>query len=194
VRRRWTPRATACLVAGTAVLTGCSEKQEARESLPSTSSASPTENELPTLGPEEFPVPDEARTQDAAGAEAFIDYYLGLARFVAVETLDPQPLLDLSRQCVTCEQIASSYSADAAAGYTYMDYSYDFDAYEPIRIDGTTAEVGFSYEQSGITVVDASGAPVEDRSTPASGRLESGASLVWDDAATTWLLTSLTVG
>src|SRR5918993_1524107 len=61
----------------TAVLTGCSEKQEANTTLPSTSAAETTEA-LPELGPADFPVPDEARTKDAAGAEAFLRYYIGL--------------------------------------------------------------------------------------------------------------------
>ena len=68
--RRWTLRLAVCLLAGAAVLAGCSDMQEASESLPSTSSAAPTEDELPPLGPEDLPMPDEARTQDAAGAEA----------------------------------------------------------------------------------------------------------------------------
>ena len=77
VARRWSLRLVAGLLAGGAVLSGCSEKQEANDSLP-TASASPTEDELPPLGPEDLPMPDEARTQDAAGAEAFVRYYIEL--------------------------------------------------------------------------------------------------------------------
>ena len=63
---RW---AAAGLVLVTALVGGCSEKQEANDSLP-TATASRTEDQLPPLGPEDLPMPDEARTQDAAGAEA----------------------------------------------------------------------------------------------------------------------------
>src|SRR4051794_7705910 len=55
------------LVVGTALLTGCSEKVEANDTLPSKSAAEATEA-LPEVGPADFPVPDEARTKDAAGA------------------------------------------------------------------------------------------------------------------------------
>ncbi|MCW2579144.1 MAG: uncharacterized protein JWR82_745, partial [Blastococcus sp.] len=57
------------MVAGALLLSGCSEKQEANDTLPSTS-ASPSTEALPEVGPADFPVPDEARTKDAAGAEA----------------------------------------------------------------------------------------------------------------------------
>ena len=50
------------------LLGGCSEKQEANDTLPSASAAETTEA-LPEVGPADFPVPDEARTKDAAGAE-----------------------------------------------------------------------------------------------------------------------------
>ena len=65
------------LLVGTALLSGCSEKQEAGTTLPSTS-ASPTTEELPVVGPADFPVPDEARTKNAAGAEAFLRYFIEL--------------------------------------------------------------------------------------------------------------------
>ena len=62
-----------------AALAGCSGSEEASQTLPATSrtSASPSAT-LPPLGPADFPVPAEARQQTAAGATAFIDYYLGL--------------------------------------------------------------------------------------------------------------------
>jgi len=62
---------------GTALLGGCSEKHEANDTLPSPSAAETTEA-LPALGPADFPVPDEARTKDAAGAEAFLRYFVDL--------------------------------------------------------------------------------------------------------------------
>ena len=65
------------LVLATALLSGCSEKDEANSTLPSTSAAATTEA-LPPVGPADFPVPDEARTKDAAGAEAFLYYWIDL--------------------------------------------------------------------------------------------------------------------
>ncbi len=69
--RRW------CRCRDRSLLSGCSEKHEANDTLPSTSAAETTEA-LPALGPADFPVPDEARTKDAAGAEAFLRYWIDL--------------------------------------------------------------------------------------------------------------------
>ncbi len=115
--RRWALRLTACLLAGAAALTGCSEKQEASESLPSTSSASPSEDALPPLGPADLPMPDEARTQDAAGAEAFVRYYIELINRTST-VMDAQPLRDFSDGCRDCDRIADNVEADAVAGRT----------------------------------------------------------------------------
>src|SRR4051794_41564519 len=74
VRRR-SLRLVAGLAVAAALVAGCSSKHEANDTLPSASqtSASPS---LEPLGPADFPVPEEARTQDAAGAEAALHYYL----------------------------------------------------------------------------------------------------------------------
>src|SRR5215213_9397508 len=105
------------LLSGAVVLTGCSEKQPANESLPTTS-ATPTEDELPPLGPEDLPMPDEARTQDAAGAEAFVRYYIELINRTS-DVMDAEPLREFSDGCADCERISSDAEADAAAGYSY---------------------------------------------------------------------------
>jgi hypothetical protein len=85
------------VVIGTALLTGCAEKQEANQTLPSTS-ASPTTEALPEIGPADFPVPDEARTKDAAGAEAFLRYWIDLLnRQQAIPA--GQPLRELGPEC-----------------------------------------------------------------------------------------------
>jgi len=72
VARRTTLRLVAGLAAGVALLGGCSEKQEASDTLPNAGAAEPSEAELPPLGPADLPMPDEARTKDAAGAVAFV--------------------------------------------------------------------------------------------------------------------------
>ena len=105
--RRWTVRLAACAVAASAVLTGCSEKQEASSSLPSATSAEPTQEELPPLGPADMPMPAEARTQDAAGAEAFVRYYIDLINRTST-VMDAQPLRDFSDGCRDCDRIADN--------------------------------------------------------------------------------------
>jgi hypothetical protein len=188
-------RLAACLAVGIVVLSGCSEKQEASNTLPTASaSATATTPELPPFGPEEFPVPPKARQKTPEGAVEFVRYYMALAEVVAEQGVDPQAILDVSQDCLTCVQIAQAFIADRKAGYTYRDYSFTFDEYGPASLDGDMAEMGFVYEQSAVTVEDASGRVVADRSTDPSGKLQSGAHLTWRDDIKTWVITSLTVG
>src|SRR3954447_19890417 len=114
VRRR-SLRMVAGLAVATALLGGCAAKHEASDTLPSASetSASPS---LEPLGPTDFPVPDEARTQDAAGAEAALRYYLALITHQAGK--DGQPLRDLSQDCNFCNFLADRADQDAAAANT----------------------------------------------------------------------------
>ncbi len=112
--RRWSLRLVAGLLAGGVVLSGCSEKQEANDSLP-TASASPTEDELPPLGPEDLPMPDEARTQDAAGAEAFVRYYIELINRTS-DVMDAEPLREFSDGCPDCDRVADATDEDASGG------------------------------------------------------------------------------
>lgn len=75
-----------CVLAGSVLLTGCAEKQEASTSLPTTAPA-PTTEALPPLGPADMPMPAEAREQTVDGAEAFTEYYVELYNH-ALRTLD----------------------------------------------------------------------------------------------------------
>ena len=109
--------AVAGLLLGTALLSGCSEKQEANDTLPS-ASAAPTTEALPPVGPADFPVPEEARTKDAAGAEAFLRYWIDLLnRQRAIPA--GQPLRDLGPECQECLRIAQNYDEVAAVGQRY---------------------------------------------------------------------------
>ncbi|MCA0146187.1 DUF6318 family protein [Blastococcus sp. LR1] len=191
--RRWSTRLGAVLLVGAAALTGCSEKQEASTSLP-TATAEASEDALPPLGPESFPVPKQAREQTADGAVEFVRYYVALTGHLALQSEDPTPLLELSRDCRTCGQIADAFEADLGAGYSYRDYVYEFDEYGPALVDGDKAEMGFSYVQGPITAVDRSGQVVPTRSAPTPQELQSGASLVWDQTLQSWVITGLTVG
>ena len=191
--RRWTVRLTAGLVAGTAVLTGCSEKQSANETLPTHTSAETTP-ELPPLGPEGLPVPPEAREKTPEGAVEFVRYYVGLTKFLAEKAADPEPLIQLSEDCRTCANIAQSLADDRAANYTYREYAYEFTEYGPARVDGDSAEMGFKYVQGPITVVDPAGEVVADRSAATPAELQSGALLAWRTDLVSWVITGLMVG
>ncbi|MGY1664239.1 DUF6318 family protein [Geodermatophilus sp. SYSU D00705] len=194
VARRTTLRLAAGLAAGVALLGGCSEKQEASDTLPSADATQPSEAELPSLGPAEFPVPDEAREKTPEGALAFTRYYIDLNGYIADGPRDPQPLLDLSQSCRQCRQVVQSYTDDRAAGYAYRDFSYTFLEAGPGLLEGDTAQVGFVYEQGPFTVLDTSGQQVTDRSTAATGKLQSGTMLKWDESLSTWIVTELTIG
>ena len=105
------------LVLATALLSGCAEKQEARDTLP-TPSAAPTTEQLTELGPPNMPMPEEARKQTAAGAEAFTRYYVEIYNH-AMRTLDTTYMRELSQACDTCDQLADQVDGVAAAGQKY---------------------------------------------------------------------------
>jgi hypothetical protein len=193
VTRRWALRLTACLLAGAAVLTGCSEKQEANESLPTTSSAEPTEDALPPLGPEDLPMPDEARTQDAAGAEAFVRYYIELINRTST-VMDAQPLRDFSDGCRDCDRIADNTDDDAAAGYHYTDGKLLIRNAGSASVNSGEAQIAFVLDQESLRVVDTNGSANTQLSSEALTGLSGGAIARWDEARTTWLMTTLTLG
>ena len=195
VTRRWTLRLVAALAAGAVVLSGCSEQQEASDTLPGAdASPSASEGELPPLGPPAHPVPAEARHRTPEGALAFAEYYMGLGTEIGEGAIPAEALLDLSEGCELCQEVADSYKADQAAGYTYRNLTYTFDEYAMPTLSGDTAELGFVYAQSAYTVVDAEGNEIQERSGAATGELQSGMLLRWKVPLKGWTVTSLTVG
>jgi len=193
VTRRWALRLTACLLAGAAVLAGCSEKQEASETLPTTSSPAPAEDALPPLGPVDLPMPDEARTQDAAGAEAFVRYYIELINRTST-VMDAQPLRDLSDGCRDCDRIADNTEEAAELGHSYRDGEITITDFRSPLMDGQRASVGITFDQAALVVVDASGNAVEAGSSEAYSALPGGIGLRWDAVRSSWLMTDFTVG
>ena len=91
--RRWTLRLLAGLAAGAVVLSGCSERQEAADTLPEADATpSASEPELPPLGPPDLSMPAEARQKTPEGAAQFMRYYMALNAYVAEGPFDPTPL------------------------------------------------------------------------------------------------------
>lgn len=193
VTRRWALQLAAILAAGSVVLCGCSEKQEASDTLPTTS-APKTTSALPPLGPEGFPVPREAREKTTQGAVEFVRYYVSLTKYLAEHSLSADPLLDLSQDCRSCTNIAKSLEDDRTANYRYTEYISDFKENGPALLDGDTAQMGFLYSQGPVTAVDQSGVVVPERSTVAAEQFQSGAILRWRSDLTSWVITELTVG
>ena len=193
--RRWTLQLVAGLAAGAVVLSGCSERQEASDTLPGAdASPSASEPSLPPLGPPNFPVPTEARYKTPEGALAFARYYMGLGTKIGEGTIPAEVLLELSAGCELCQQVADSYKADQAAGYIYHNATYTFDEYAPPTLSGDTAELGFVYAQSAYEVLDAEGNEITERSGDATGELQSGMILRWQEPLKSWTVTSLTIG
>jgi uncharacterized protein DUF6318 len=178
-------------VIGTALLAGCSEKQEANDTLPSPSTAETTE-ELPEVGPADFPVPDEARTKDAAGAEAFLRYWIDLSNRQQ-ESLDGQPLRDLGPECQECLRIARNFDEVAAAGHRYEGGKIRLNDITTPVLKGDNASMSFGARQEAVRVVDGSG-NVVDPGLELMPNLGSGVTLVWSEEDQTWLVEGIDIG
>jgi hypothetical protein len=187
-------RHTAVAVAlGTALLTGCSgEAAEApSESLPSTSSPAPTTEALPAVGPADFPVPPEARTKDAAGAEAFLRYWIDLLnRQRAVPA--GQPLRDLGPECQECLRIASNYDRVASAEQRYQGGDLALNDVTTPSISADSASIGFGVRQEAVQLIDAANAILEEKG--AQPNEFGGIDLTWSSTERAWVVTNFGVG
>jgi hypothetical protein len=179
------------LVVGTTLLSGCSEKVEANDTLPSTS-ASPTTEALPPVGPADFPVPDEARTKDAAGAEAFLRYWIDLLnRQQAIPA--GQPLRDLGPDCQECLRIARVYDEAATAGNRYQGGELTLNDVTAPRMDGSKAVMSFGVRQEAVSLIGSDGTVV-DPGYAAEANIVSGIGLVFSDQHKTWLVEGFNLG
>jgi uncharacterized protein DUF6318 len=193
VTRGWTRQLVACLAAGGVVLSGCSDRQEANDTLPEAdASPSASESVLPPLGPPDLPMPAEARTQDAAGAEAFVRYYIDLINRTST-VMDAAPLRKFSQGCTECERIASNTEGAAANGQKFQDGEISIIQMGKPLIANGTAQLALRVDQARFVVVDASGAPV-DGGSEAYTNVSGGVALEWNSSRTTWSMTQLTFG
>jgi hypothetical protein len=193
VTRRWTLRLLAGLAAGAVVLSGCSERQEAADTLPEADATpSASEPELPPLGPPDLPMPAEARAQDAAGAEAFVRYYIDLINRTS-SVMDAAPLREFSDGCTECNRIASNTEVAAANGQVFRDGEISIiQMGKPLIADGT-AQLALRVDQARFVVVDASGTSV-DGGSEAYTNISGGVALEWNSSDMTWSMTQLTFG
>ncbi|PRY48641.1 hypothetical protein LY71_10819 [Geodermatophilus tzadiensis] len=177
---------------GTTLLSGCSEDAEAPgESLPSATSSTPTTEALPVVGPADFPVPPEARTQDAAGAEAFLRYWIDLLdRQRAVPA--GQPLRDLGPDCGECQRIAKNYDDAAASGWRYVGGELTLNDVPAPVMEADTAYVSFGIRQEAIEAVDGAGAVID--SQPLAPNVFGGIDLTWSPSDQAWIVTSFGFG
>ncbi|WP_147263030.1 hypothetical protein [Geodermatophilus sp. TF02-6] len=174
-----------------ALLSGCSDRQEASTTLP-TSAAAPTTEALPLLGPPDFPVPPEARTKDAAGAEAFLRYYTALLNRQR-PLLEGQPLRDLGPECEDCWRIAKNYEEAKAAGQHYEGGELTMNDVADPDLNDETASLVFGVRQEAVDLVDHNGEPVVP-GLETQPNMGSGMTLNWSEDDHSWLVKSMTLG
>jgi hypothetical protein len=179
------------LVACVTVLTGCSATKEANDSLP-TATSTPTEAALPPLGPEDLPMPDEARTQDAAGAEAFVRYYIALINRTS-EVMDAEPLREFSDSCMECERLARNTEEAAAAGHDFEQGEITIREIGQPLVEGKTAQLAIRVDQAPFRVIDQAGAPVEG-GADAILDIPCGIALTWNPSDQRWTMNQMTFG
>jgi len=138
-------------------------------------------------------MPAEARTQDAAGAEAFVRYYIDLINRTST-VMDAAPLREFSDGCADCERIATDTERDSAAGYRYRGGEISVTATGAPFMKEGTAEMAFVADQEPLQVVDSSGNPVPNLSFQAYTNFSGGASAEWDNGQGAWKMTGLTLG
>jgi hypothetical protein len=179
------------LIVGTALLSGCSEKVEASDTLPTTSAAKTTEA-LPPMGPADFPVPAKARTKDADGAEAFLRYWIDLINHQR-PLLGSGPLRDLGPACPDCLRIAKNYDDAKAETRRYEGGGLSLNDVTAPVLKGDRASINFGLRQEAVRLVDAAGTPV-DSGLPVQPNLGSGITLLWSEPDSCWLVESMTLG
>jgi hypothetical protein len=184
--------AVAGLFVVTTLLTGCAEKQEARDTLP-TPSVAPTTEALPALGPADFPVPDEARTKDEAGVDAFGRYLIELInRQQKVPTGDAIRLL--GPQCQDCLRIAQQFDEAADAGQRLEGGELSMGGDPAITMRGDVANFNFMARIEAGAAYDSSGAVVPDSEFELEERLPSGFELAWSPENESWLVSGAYFG
>jgi hypothetical protein len=191
LRRAGTVATTLAVLA--VLVGGCSEPQQANETLPSAAETSDAPA-LEPLGPPDFPVPDEAREQTEAGAEAFLRYYFALLNR-SLDDLDARHLREFSRGCETCDRIAGETESDAEKGYRYSGGELEItsEISSAMTMPGRV-ESAFITAQAPMTVLDAAGTPVPDLVFEGKPVLNTGTVTVWSDQSSSWFITQLTLG
>ncbi len=184
-----------CGVLAVAV-TGCSSGGRPADTLPEATAApapTTTATELPPLGPADLPMPAEARTQDPAGVEAFVRYYLALINRTST-VMDAAPLRQFSDGCEDCDRIASDTERLAFLGKSYRGGEITVRASAPALIEGATGRLAFGADRALLTVVDASGEMDEGLTTQPYSNVSCGAVARYDIGRRSWLMTQLTLG
>jgi hypothetical protein len=191
VVRRWGVRVATGLAVVAVLASGCSEPQQASETLPSAAETSESPA-LEPLGPPDFPMPDEAREQTEAGAIAFTRYYLELYNH-ATANLDSSHLRELSQGCETCDNLAQGIEDTAAEGLRYDGGQVRVDWISNAALRGATAELAFSITEAPLSIVTSDGMVVPGRQYEESASPNCGAIVAWSATKSSWLFSQLDV-
>ncbi|WP_138734434.1 DUF6318 family protein [Modestobacter excelsi] len=176
----------AAAAVGIAVLAGCSGGETANETLPSTSSsAAGTAASLPPLGPPDLPMPDEAREQTPAGAEAFLRYYMAVYTKAQVE-MDSTYLRQFSQECSFCDALIQRLDENAASRHTYDGGAVTLRATSLTPDADGAIEGAFTIDQAALTIHDEAGATVSE---DPQATYSCGAVLTWRPTEAAWAMT-----
>lgn len=144
------------------------------------------------MGPADFPVPPEARRRDAAGAEAFLRYWIDLVnRQRAIPA--GQPLRDLSSECYDCLRIARLLDDASVKKDRYIGGEISLNDVTEPQFAGDTVSITFGARVEAASLVDASGEVIEARLEP-SPNVGSGITLRWSEPQQGWIVTGYNVG
>jgi hypothetical protein len=138
-------------------------------------------------------MPAEARTQDAAGAEAFVRYYIELINRTST-VMDAKPLRDFSKGCEDCDRIATETEQDASEGYRYEGGELTITELTQPLVSDNRVEMAIRVDQARLAVVDASGAPIENLGSAAFPGIPGSAAAEWDQGLGSWVMTNLSFG
>jgi hypothetical protein len=172
------------------LVSGCTEKQPANDTLPPTSSSAPSES-AELLGPPDAPLPASARENSPEGFNEFTQYYIGLINRLQ-EDLNPQYLRQFSRGCDTCDRLANDAEGDAKKGYRYEGGTITIKAIAPASLQKDGMETAFVIDQAAYTVLDANGQAVQGLSGEPLTDIPAGMSGVWLNDR--WIVTNLSFG
>jgi hypothetical protein len=143
------------------------------------------------LGPNDFPMPTDAQQRTAEGFSSFTEYYIGLINYLQAN-LDSTYLRQFSRNCETCNRLATDADSDASRNYRYSGGTLTITAIARPTLTDTQAEVAFTLDQAAYSVLDASGEPVDNLAGDAVTGLPAGMIGVWADGH--WVVTNLSFG
>ncbi|MCW2741724.1 MAG: hypothetical protein JWR45_2146, partial [Blastococcus sp.] len=130
---------------------------------------------------------------DAAGAEAFMRYFVKLLNRQQ-DVPEGQPLRELGPDCQECLRIAQDLDEAAAAQRRYEGGELGIAGDFGTALSGETANLSFIARVEAGALLERSGEPVGGTQAAAVERLPSAASLTWSANDYCWRVKALNFG